>query len=139
MVRPRAFGAIVSMVRRAFVIRHAYHKHLKVCVYYQPPQIYYMSKARFKHAVAANGMIIGATFRCSIVIVNSDSAADGQELFVPSKLRDTQIHQVFVDQTGNHIVVSLSDGANWYKSMSGFIKLSHWNDAVRRFNLFLIG
>ena len=86
--------------------------------------------------VSANGIIVLATFNCSIII-HSDYLDRTREIKIPSKDKDSVIHNVFIDYTGSHIVVSLASGENWYQSAVSSVlrKLKSWKGLVSCGNL----
>jgi|Transcript_13251 hypothetical protein len=83
----------------------------------------------FKLATATRDLIIAATVD-SLVIIKPDSLTDCQEIEIPTRLRDAEIHGLFVDHSGTHIVVSLAGGESWYRSQNGLSRLVGWDGKV---------
>ena len=81
--------------------------------------------------MAANGIIVFATFNCSIII-HSEYLVKTREIKLPSRIKDPVIHRVFIDHTGSHILVSLANGENWYQSAVSSVlrNLSDWKGLV---------
>ena len=91
----------------------------------------------FKLATATRDLIIAATVD-SLVIIKPDSLTDCQEIEIPTRLRDAEIHGLFVDHSGTHIVVSLAGGESWYRSQNGLSRLVGWDGKVNLISLIEI-
>jgi len=67
-----------------------------------------------------NGVLLIATQNCTLVRWNTD--IDELEEIVISKRVDDRIHKVFIDPSGHHAIISMSNGSAYYMH-------SRWNKA----------
>mmetsp|Transcript_12229 Transcript_12229/g.39252 ORF Transcript_12229/g.39252 Transcript_12229/m.39252 type:complete len:98 (+) Transcript_12229:305-598(+) len=62
----------------------------------------------------------------------SGTSTNAQEIKIPTKHTDANVSNLFIDFTGSHIIISLTNGENWYCSMTSKVprKLTKWNALV---------
>ncbi len=66
-----------------------------------------------RRVAIGNNVLVAATSTCSIVRRNLDSN-DAEEEVDLSRRREDSIEHIFIDPTGNHVIVTLSNGENFY-------------------------